>query len=96
MRSEIVTAPHFTVLSYLGLFVAVALAVTSPASGQNTNQPTTALAGIEAQTADADAVISQYSGGRVLALAQARCEALLLLRIVVESKRYGVALCGEA
>ena len=71
---------------YLGLSVTAALAVTSPVSAQDADRLATELAGIEAQIADADAVISQYSGGLVLALAQARREALLLLRTVVETR----------
>lgn len=63
-----------------------ALAVTSPASAQNADRLAAELAGIEAQIADADAAIARYSGGLVLSLAQARREALLLLRAVVETR----------
>lgn len=71
---------------YLGISVMAALAVTSPVAAQNADRLATELAGIEAQIADADAVIARYSGGLVLALAQARREALLLLRTVVETR----------
>lgn len=71
---------------YLALSVIAALAVSSPVSAQNADRLATELAGIEVQIADADAVIARYTGGLVLSLAQARREALLLLRTVVEAR----------
>jgi hypothetical protein len=70
----------------LCLAVMAALALTSPVTGQSDDRLTTELASVEAQIADADEVISRYSGGLVLSLAQARREALLLLRTVVETR----------
>ena len=71
---------------YLGLSVMATLAVTSPVSAQGADRLASELAGIEAQIADADAVIARHPGGLVLTLAQARREALLLLRTVVETR----------
>lgn len=70
----------------LCLAVMAALALAFPATAQNDDRLTTELASVEAQIADADAVISRYSGGLVLSLAQARREALLLLRAVIEAR----------
>ena len=71
---------------YLGIAFVTALTTGSPLSAQNADRLGSELSGIEAQIADADAVIARYSGGLVLALAQARREALLLLRAVVEAR----------
>lgn len=71
---------------YLGIAFVTALTTGSPLSAQNADRLGSQLSGIEAQIADADAVIARYSGGLVLALAQARREALLLLRAVVEAR----------
>lgn len=70
----------------LCLAVMAALALASPATAQSDDRLTTELASVEAQIADADEVISRYSGGLVLSLAQARREALLLLRAVLEAR----------
>ena len=71
---------------FLSVSVIAALAAGFPVSAQDGERLAAEISGIEAQIAEVDEVISRFSGGLVLSLAQARREALLLLRTVVETR----------
>ncbi|WP_296644332.1 peptidoglycan-binding domain-containing protein [Roseinatronobacter sp.] len=72
---------------FLSVSFTAALMAGLPVSAQDDERLAAEISGIEAQIAEVDDVISQFSGGLVLSLAQARREALLLLRTVVETRR---------
>jgi len=71
---------------FLSVSFIAALGSGLPVSAQDAERLTAELSSIETQISEVDDVISRFSGGLVLSLAQARREALLLLRTVVETR----------
>jgi len=73
----------------LGLVIAFSVATT--ALPQEAPRLDAEIAAIDSQITEVEETISRYEGGLILALAQSRREALLLLRAVVESRKQAEA-----
>lgn len=71
----------------IALGLVITFSVATAALPQEAPRLDAEIAAIDSQIAEVEETISRYEGGLILALAQSRREALLLLRAVVESRK---------